>query len=133
MIQSSNLRSHAPHSRDLTPPLSPTQALILQDNLALIGYQDFKIHREDRCVYPPCHGLTYACALFGTGDQLFLPHTDPCATYLNRPWTEFFRRKAVTPADIWSADVSALGETVDKQTVGQECWGLLSQNCRENG
>ncbi|KAF0302690.1 L-fucose kinase [Amphibalanus amphitrite] len=92
--------------------LQRIKALILQDNLALIGYQDFKIHREDRCVYPPCHGLTYACALFGTGDQLFLPHTDPCATYLNRPWREFFKRKAVTPEDIWSSDLPASRRTL---------------------
>ena len=72
-------------------------------------------------MYPPCHGLTYACALFGAGDQLFLPHTDPCATYLNRPWSEFFSRNGVTPEDIWpevSRVTEGLGELPRARVLG---------------
>ena len=46
--------------------------------------------------------------VYGVRDNLVVTYDSPGATFCNRPWSEFFKRTGIEPAEIWlPEDVSS--------------------------
>ena len=39
--------------------------------------------------------------VYGVQDKLVLTYDSPGATFCNRPWSEFFERTGIEPAELW--------------------------------
>ena len=39
--------------------------------------------------------------VYGVRDNLVMMYDSPGATFCNQPWTEFFQRTGIQPAEIW--------------------------------
>ena len=50
----------------------------------------------------PLH--TSLLMVFGTSDDLVLNVTNPGASFLNKPWEQFFSRTGIKPDDLWASD-----------------------------
>ena len=65
--------------------------------------------------------LTSLLVVFGSSDNLILNLTDPGASFLNKPWEEFFSRTGIKPDDLWTSDAEQWDRSLLKAKLFPVC------------
>ena len=86
------------HSAILEPS-SATYPVVFPDDIVL---QEVMLKFLPQKNPAPLH--TSLLTVFGTSDNLILNLTDPGASFLNKPWEQFFSRTGIIPDDLWPSD-----------------------------
>ena len=90
-------------------PFGSSSSVVFPDDIVL---QQFMVKFSSPKNLNPLSSSVLAA--FGTDDNLILSLSEPRATYLNKPWEEFFSRTGVKSGDLWAADAEEGNKTLLK-------------------